>query len=124
MDEIVEFRPKDYTITACEHLIHVVDKKFNEDYWSANLKAIDKNGSEIILSPSDISNVNRYDMTWPKLRLILESAGFIGVKKHKIKCDFYNRREHETRTYYVWKNPIYQKPMNGPTVIISGKELN
>ena len=105
-------------------MIHVVDKKFNEDYWSANLKAIDENGSEIMLSPSDISNINRYNMTWSKLRLILESAGFMGVRKHKIKCDFYNKRKYETRTYSVWKNPIYQKPMNDSTVIIDGKELN
>ena len=41
-------------------------------------------------------------------------AGFINITHYHLKCDFYTKESYDVsdrRTYYIWKNPDYHKPI-------------
>lgn len=111
----IVYDQKGFTIIRCKNIIHIVDRQFNEDYWSATIEAIDSDGKPYVIAPANLCNINRYQINWKKLKHILKCAGFKGLSRHNLKCDFYTREPNSYgsghRTHYVWKNPKYHTPI-------------
>ena len=49
----IVYDQKGFTIIRCKNIIHIVDRQFNEDYWSATIEAIDSDGKPYVIAPAN-----------------------------------------------------------------------
>lgn len=102
---------KDFKILKCKHIIHVVDKTNNEDYWTATLEATTPDNKNWCIFPENLTNKCKYDINWQSLKYILKCAGFRTLRRYDLECDFYTRTgKSAVRTYYKFKLPELSIP--------------